>query len=49
MERRSPTSPSIAILIVAGGRGSRAGDGLPKQYRPIAGKTRARPHAAWAA
>jgi 2-C-methyl-D-erythritol 4-phosphate cytidylyltransferase/2-C-methyl-D-erythritol 2,4-cyclodiphosphate synthase len=29
----------LAILIVAGGRGSRAGDGLPKQYRPLVGKT----------
>ncbi|MGD9658720.1 MAG: 2-C-methyl-D-erythritol 4-phosphate cytidylyltransferase, partial [Methylocystis sp.] len=31
--------PSIAILVVAGGRGARAGDGPPKQYRSIAGKT----------
>ncbi|MEF3365534.1 bifunctional 2-C-methyl-D-erythritol 4-phosphate cytidylyltransferase/2-C-methyl-D-erythritol 2,4-cyclodiphosphate synthase [Methylocystis sp. 9N] len=31
-------TPSLAILIVAGGRGSRAGEGLPKQYRPLAGK-----------
>jgi 2-C-methyl-D-erythritol 4-phosphate cytidylyltransferase/2-C-methyl-D-erythritol 2,4-cyclodiphosphate synthase len=30
---------SLAILTVAGGRGSRAGDGLPKQFRPLAGKT----------
>jgi len=30
---------SIAILIVAGGRGARAGDGQPKQYRPLAGMT----------
>jgi 2-C-methyl-D-erythritol 4-phosphate cytidylyltransferase/2-C-methyl-D-erythritol 2,4-cyclodiphosphate synthase len=29
----------IAILVVAGGRGSRAGEGLPKQYRPLAGKS----------
>lgn len=29
----------ISILVVAGGRGSRAGDGLPKQYRELAGKT----------
>lgn len=29
----------IAILVVAGGRGSRAGEGLPKQYRPLAGVT----------
>ena len=27
----------IAILIVAAGTGTRAGEGLPKQYRPIAG------------
>ncbi|NUJ80590.1 bifunctional 2-C-methyl-D-erythritol 4-phosphate cytidylyltransferase/2-C-methyl-D-erythritol 2,4-cyclodiphosphate synthase [Methylocystis sp. FS] len=32
-------NPSIAILIVAGGRGARAGEGPPKQYRPIAGVT----------
>ncbi|MBL4720818.1 MAG: 2-C-methyl-D-erythritol 4-phosphate cytidylyltransferase, partial [Alphaproteobacteria bacterium] len=25
-------------LIVAGGRGARAGDGVPKQYRNIGGK-----------
>ncbi len=30
---------SVAILIVAGGRGSRAGEGLPKQYRPLLGRT----------
>jgi 2-C-methyl-D-erythritol 4-phosphate cytidylyltransferase/2-C-methyl-D-erythritol 2,4-cyclodiphosphate synthase len=31
-------APSCAIaLIVAGGRGSRAGDGLPKQYRRLGG------------
>jgi len=30
---------SLAILVVAGGRGSRAGEGLPKQYRPLAGRT----------
>jgi 2-C-methyl-D-erythritol 4-phosphate cytidylyltransferase / 2-C-methyl-D-erythritol 2,4-cyclodiphosphate synthase len=27
------------ILTVAGGRGSRAGEGLPKQYRPLAGRS----------
>jgi 2-C-methyl-D-erythritol 4-phosphate cytidylyltransferase/2-C-methyl-D-erythritol 2,4-cyclodiphosphate synthase len=32
-------SKNIAILIVAGGRGSRAGEGLPKQYRLLAGRT----------
>jgi 2-C-methyl-D-erythritol 4-phosphate cytidylyltransferase/2-C-methyl-D-erythritol 2,4-cyclodiphosphate synthase len=29
---------SVAALIVAAGRGSRAGEGFPKQYRPLAGK-----------
>jgi 2-C-methyl-D-erythritol 4-phosphate cytidylyltransferase/2-C-methyl-D-erythritol 2,4-cyclodiphosphate synthase len=29
--------PGIAALIVAGGRGTRAGGGLPKQYRRLAG------------
>ncbi len=33
-----PSPAPIAVLIVAAGRGSRAGEGLPKQYRPIAGK-----------
>jgi 2-C-methyl-D-erythritol 4-phosphate cytidylyltransferase/2-C-methyl-D-erythritol 2,4-cyclodiphosphate synthase len=31
-------SGTLAILVVAAGRGSRAGPGLPKQYRDIAGK-----------
>lgn len=31
-------SMSVAALIVAAGRGSRAGEGVPKQYRPLAGK-----------
>ncbi len=31
-------SPEVAILVVAAGRGSRAGAGTPKQYRPIAGQ-----------
>jgi 2-C-methyl-D-erythritol 4-phosphate cytidylyltransferase/2-C-methyl-D-erythritol 2,4-cyclodiphosphate synthase len=30
---------SVAILTVAGGRGSRAGEGVPKQYRPLLGRT----------
>lgn len=30
---------AIALLVVAGGRGSRAGEGLPKQYRPLEGRT----------
>jgi 2-C-methyl-D-erythritol 4-phosphate cytidylyltransferase/2-C-methyl-D-erythritol 2,4-cyclodiphosphate synthase len=29
----------ISILVVAGGRGSRAGEGLPKQYRALLGKS----------
>lgn len=32
-------SPRIAALIVAAGRGVRAGGGLPKQWREIAGKS----------
>ena len=28
----------FAIIVVAAGRGSRAGDGIPKQYRKLAGK-----------
>ncbi|TNE65861.1 MAG: bifunctional 2-C-methyl-D-erythritol 4-phosphate cytidylyltransferase/2-C-methyl-D-erythritol 2,4-cyclodiphosphate synthase [Alphaproteobacteria bacterium] len=30
--------PSAAFLVVAAGRGTRAGEGLPKQYRAVAGK-----------
>ena len=30
---------STAALIVAAGRGTRAGEGLPKQYRPVGGRT----------
>ena len=33
----------IAVVVVAGGRGLRAGGGVPKQYRPLAG----RPLLAW--
>lgn len=29
---------SVAALIVAAGRGSRAGEGIPKQYRPLQGQ-----------
>lgn len=29
---------TVHALIVAGGRGVRAGDGVPKQYRAVAGK-----------
>jgi 2-C-methyl-D-erythritol 4-phosphate cytidylyltransferase/2-C-methyl-D-erythritol 2,4-cyclodiphosphate synthase len=32
------TDFQIAILVVAAGRGSRAGEGLPKQYRALAGR-----------
>ena len=30
---------SQAIIVVAAGRGARAGEGLPKQYRSLAGET----------
>ncbi len=30
--------PSVAAIVVAGGRGLRAGGGLPKQYREVAGE-----------
>ena len=32
------TVPSLAIIIVAAGRGQRAGEGLPKQYRQLCGR-----------
>ena len=32
------TRSDFAIIVVAAGRGSRAGDGIPKQYRKLAGK-----------
>lgn len=31
-------APTVAVIIVAAGRGSRAGEGLPKQYRALAGR-----------
>ncbi|MDB2407623.1 bifunctional 2-C-methyl-D-erythritol 4-phosphate cytidylyltransferase/2-C-methyl-D-erythritol 2,4-cyclodiphosphate synthase [Jannaschia sp.] len=31
--------PSVTVLIVAAGRGTRAGSGLPKQYRDLRGDT----------
>ncbi|WP_293576368.1 bifunctional 2-C-methyl-D-erythritol 4-phosphate cytidylyltransferase/2-C-methyl-D-erythritol 2,4-cyclodiphosphate synthase [Phaeobacter sp.] len=34
----STQTDDTAVLIVAAGRGSRAGGGLPKQWRPLAGK-----------
>lgn len=33
-----PPRPSVAVILVAAGRGQRAGAGLPKQYRPLAGR-----------
>ena len=36
--RMDANSP-VAILVVAGGRGARAGEGLPKQYRRLAGQS----------
>lgn len=38
------SAPRISLLVVAAGRGVRAGGGIPKQYRPLAG----RPVIAWA-
>ncbi|MFP4003070.1 MAG: bifunctional 2-C-methyl-D-erythritol 4-phosphate cytidylyltransferase/2-C-methyl-D-erythritol 2,4-cyclodiphosphate synthase, partial [Alphaproteobacteria bacterium] len=32
------SSQRVAVLVVAAGRGSRAGGGLPKQYRPVHGR-----------
>lgn len=37
-DTRRMTAPSLAIIIVAAGRGQRAGEGLPKQYRQLAGR-----------
>jgi 2-C-methyl-D-erythritol 4-phosphate cytidylyltransferase/2-C-methyl-D-erythritol 2,4-cyclodiphosphate synthase len=37
--KRMNAIPSVALLVVAGGRGSRAGEGLPKQYRRLGGST----------
>ena len=36
-EASLPTAPKVAVLIVAAGRGLRAGGGVPKQYRRLAG------------
>jgi len=36
---QNPTSHDVAALIVAAGRGSRAGHDLPKQYARLGGKT----------
>jgi 2-C-methyl-D-erythritol 4-phosphate cytidylyltransferase/2-C-methyl-D-erythritol 2,4-cyclodiphosphate synthase len=33
------TDSDLAIVIVAAGRGTRAGEGLPKQWRPLAGRS----------
>lgn len=35
---KSMTRPNVVALIVAAGHGVRAGDGRPKQYRPLDGK-----------
>ncbi len=32
------TAPELAIVVVAAGRGSRAGGGIPKQYKSLAGR-----------
>jgi 2-C-methyl-D-erythritol 4-phosphate cytidylyltransferase len=37
-ERPCPIAPRAAVVIVAAGRGVRAGGGLPKQYRMLRGK-----------
>ena len=34
----SASMDEVAIVVVAAGRGSRAGEGLPKQYRPLGGE-----------
>lgn len=34
----SPSSSSTSVIVVAAGRGLRAGGGVPKQYRPLAGR-----------
>ncbi|ACK49498.1 2C-methyl-D-erythritol 2,4-cyclodiphosphate synthase [Methylocella silvestris BL2] len=39
MKFPAPPPAKIAIVVVAAGRGSRAGDGAPKQYRQVAGLT----------
>lgn len=36
-EASLPAAPKVAVLIVAAGRGLRAGGGVPKQYRRLAG------------
>ena len=39
MNMRPNASADLAILVVAAGRGARAGDGPPKQYRQLAGRS----------
>ncbi len=34
---RGPSQPDVGVIIPAGGRGVRAGAGIPKQFRSIAG------------
>lgn len=36
-EPPSPDPSRVALILVAAGRGTRAGEGLPKQYRPLGG------------
>ena len=38
MNPATTLTPSLAIVVVAAGRGSRAGEGIPKQYRAVAGE-----------
>ena len=38
MTRGEPQSARVAAVVVAAGRGLRAGGEVPKQYRHIAGK-----------
>lgn len=39
MNRTAPIPASYAVIITAAGRGSRAGDGPPKQWRGLAGRS----------
>lgn len=34
----SEAAPKVAVILVAAGRGHRAGGGIPKQYRPLLGE-----------
>ena len=37
MSSFAPSRPDVGVVVVAAGRGLRAGAGLPKQFRPIGG------------